>query len=85
MSSLTTPRGAERTYRMSMDSYPTFHAGEYRGRRNVYLVLARSQAGSYRNNDKRYLQWVELAKAEHRNFLRCLREYRRELAMREAA
>lgn len=84
MSSLITPRGSRHVYQMSMDNYPSFHVGAYRAERNVWLTLARAHTGVASHEHSR-AGHIRYAKEAHRNFLRCLREYRRELAMREAA
>jgi hypothetical protein len=80
MTARITPRRGRAIDRIAVDDYAPYWIGEYRGMRDVWLIMARST-----DDDELCEQRVQQAINAHRNMMRCLREYRREQRMMEAA
>jgi hypothetical protein len=66
---LSTPLSA-----LALDQYPALYAGLYASAREDSLQAARKSDGVTRRNH------VRLARAHHRNLLRCLRQWREDKA-----
>jgi len=68
-----TVRTSARVRRMATDYYGPFFVGHYQATRNLWLILARNEP------DERVREiHIAAAKDRHRDYLRCLREARRE-------
>lgn len=78
MSGLITPRRGASIARFAVDNYSAYYVGLYRGLRDAYLIAARQ------NVDRRDI-YCQSATHNHREMMRCLREYRREQRMQVAA
>ncbi len=76
MSALTkplTPIESRRVRAMSAEYYGPFFVGHYQASRNLWLIMARNERDEYMR-----AMHVAAAKDRHREYLRCLREAKRE-------
>jgi hypothetical protein len=79
MSALVTPRRGKAVSRVAVEHYGAFHAAEYRGMRDIWLLVARSTTSHELRADR-----IRNAINAHRSMMRCLREVARERSLEAA-
>ncbi len=73
MNALITPRTGRAVADLSVAHYGPFYAGQYRGRRDVWLVMARNTHDVFARQQR-----IRFAIEEHRSMMRAMREAQRD-------